>query len=104
MLVGLKNTEIVEGSKLELPVRLSNCYPIPSSEWTKDNQNFIQDENHQIESINTDHKLIVLKATESDGGSYKFKSSNELGSVETECQASILSNFFKKNFFSFFFF
>ena len=95
-MVGLKNTEIIEGSKLELPVRLSDCYPFPLSEWIKDNQTFLQDENHQIESLNSDHKLIVLKATESDGGSYIFKSSNELGFVETECQASILGDCWEK--------
>lgn len=86
----LLNIEVVEGGKLELPVRISDCYPVPTSEWTKDGQLFNQDSNHLIEKNNSEYKLIVLNVSESDSGKYAFKSTNELGSVETSCQASIL--------------
>lgn len=86
----MKDTEAIEGSKLELPVRLTDCYPVPTTEWSKDNQSFTTDSNHQIESLNSEHKLIVLSATESDEGKYTFKTINELGTAETTCQASVL--------------
>ena len=66
---------------------------MPTSEWTKDGQLFNQDSTHLIEQNNSEHKLTVLNASESDEGKYAFKASNELGSVETSCQTSVLGKY-----------
>jgi hypothetical protein len=75
---------------LELSVRLADSYPVPKCDWTKNDQLIINSESHLIETNNSEQKLIILNANESDEGIYSLKSYNEFGSVETSCKTSIL--------------
>jgi hypothetical protein len=81
---------------LELSVRLADSYPVPKCDWAINDQLIINNESHIIETNNSEQKLIILNANESDEGIYSFKSYNEFGSVETSCKTSILgmSDFF----------
>lgn len=87
----MKDIEAVEGTKLELPVRLSDCFPEPAATWTKNDQPLVADEAHLVEANKSDHKLVFPNVTESDAGKYTFKSANDLGSVESTSQVSVLS-------------
>ena len=92
ILNNLKDIESVEGSNLELSVRLSDSYPVPKCEWTKNDKIIVNDDSHVIESINSEQRLVILNAKDSDEGIYSFKSYNELGSVETSGKIFILGN------------
>ena len=69
---------------------MADSYPVPKVDWTKNDQLIINNESHLIETNNSEQKLIILNANESDEGIYSFKSNNEFGSVETSCKTSIL--------------
>ena len=86
----MKDVEAIEGLKFDLAVRLSDCFPVPKGEWFKNDEPFVADDNHKIETVNADYKLSVLNATETDEAKYTFKASNELGPVESSCKATVL--------------
>lgn len=111
MITNLKDTETLEGSTLELVTKVSDCYPIPTCEWLKDDVTITANETHQIESDGSEYKLIVSNCSSTNEGTYRFKSTNDLGSVETSCQAFVLGKLLFKLLlfdkivnFSFFFF
>ncbi len=86
----MKDIEAVEGTKLELPVRVSDCFPLPTSTWSKNDQAFVADDGHLIEVNKSDHKIVVANVTDSDAGKYTFKTENELGSAESTTQVTVL--------------
>ena len=49
----------------------------------------VANEKYQFEVTNSNFKLIVADANQSDEGKYQFKSVNDLGSIETSCQAYV---------------
>lgn len=86
----MKDTETAEGNKLELPVKLSDCYPVPKVEWFKNGEPYVPEENQIVDRTSADHKLIRQTVVDLDQGQYTFKASNELGNVESSCQVTIL--------------
>ena len=89
ILSNLNDTEVTEGCSLELITRTSHCFPIPIAEWFKEDTNVANDDHYCMESNNSEYKLIVNNATEADQGRYIFKSTNDLGSCETSCEALV---------------
>ena len=85
----LKDTEVVEGTSLELVTQLSACYPIPQFEWFKEGTRVEESDRCQLQVAGSDYKLTVLNACQSDEAEYLFKSFNDLGSIETSCQACV---------------
>ena len=94
VLTNLKDTNVLEGSKLELFTQLSDCYPIPTVQWLKDETNVIEDAEHLIETNNSILKYVIKNASQQDEGKYCLKAFNDLGSVETSCQANVNGKLF----------
>lgn len=90
----LADVECVEGTSLELATQLSACYPIPHFEWFTVDADSVetrleQSERVQLNVTGCDYKLAVLNANQSDETTYLFKASNDLGSVDSKCQAFV---------------
>ena len=75
VITGLNDTEALEGTTLELVTKVSDCYPIPSCEWFKDDVAIVSNETYQIESNGSENKLIISNCSQVNEG--RFKSTND---------------------------
>ena len=89
MLSDLTDIEVTEGSVLELTARTSDCFPVPTTEWFKDETLMEASERVSMQAVNSDYKLVVSQVTQADEGRYMFKSVNDLGSCQTSCSAFV---------------
>jgi hypothetical protein len=91
MVKPLKDLEARETVDFELLAQTSDCYPTTTAQWTKNGVNLTESTEHvTLSSEGNKHKLVVSNPVEADQGTYLVTVSNELGSVETSCNVTVL--------------
>jgi len=89
VLSDLADTEVTEGSVLELTARTSDSFPLPATEWFKEDTRLEANERVSMQTTNSEYRLVVSQVSQADQGRYTFKCANELGACQTSCNALV---------------